>query len=321
LLENTDIETVQSVQPQGSVAVVLPCHNEAPAIGQVIQSFKECLPNAHIVVVDNVSTDNTTEVARASGATVLSEPLRGKGNALRRAFTEIDADFYVMCDGDGTYDAARAPEMLSRLETEYLSMIVGTRDSESASMPTGHTSGNLMFNKILKILFNSTFTDVFSGYRAMTRQFVKSFPALASGFETEVELTIHAIQIKAAVSELPTRYIQRAPGTESKLRTFHDGFHILWTVFLLAKQCRPFLVYGFVSALLAALSLALGLPVVFEYIETGLVPRFPTAILATGIFLQSSLSLMAGLILHSVSRNAAETKRLYFLSLGRSRQN
>lgn len=297
-----------------TIAVILPCYNEGAAIATVVADFQRALPGATVYVYDNNSTDDTVAAARQAGAVVRGEPMQGKGNVIRRAFSDVDADIYVMADGDGTYDAARAPEMVSRLRAEYLDMLVGTREErgEDAYRP-GHRTGNMLFNRTVAILFGDRFTDIFSGYRVFSRRFVKSFPALSAGFEIETELSVHAIQLRMPILEVPTAYRGRIEGTASKLRTYRDGFKILRNIALFTQHYRPLLFYGVIAVMLAALSVGLAYPVVVEFFETGLVPRFPTAILATGIMLIAALCLAIGLILHTISRGQLEMKRLEYL--------
>jgi len=296
------------------IAVILPCYNEAAAIADVVRDFRRALPDATIYVYDNNSTDDTAAVAAATGATVRHEPMQGKGNVVRRAFADVEADIYVMADGDGTYDASRAEDLVSLLRDRQLDMAVGTRaDDAPDAYRRGHRIGNLMFNKAIAWLFGDRFSDIFSGYRVFSRRFVKSFPALSAGFEIETELTVHAIQLRMPVAEIPTMYSSRAEGTESKLRTFRDGFRILFTIGRFIQRVRPLLFYGVIAILLALLSVGLGYPIVIEFFETGLVPRFPTAILATGIMLLAALSLAIALILNAHSRSQLEMKRLKYL--------
>ncbi|MBI5164223.1 MAG: glycosyltransferase [Magnetospirillum sp.] len=309
--------TAPSTDPAASwrgVAVILPCFNEAPAIAQVVAAFRDVLPGAAIIVFDNNSTDATATCAVAAGAEVIHEPLRGKGNVIRRAFAEIDAEIYIMADGDGTYDAARAPELVELLRRRRLDMVVGTRVEEGGeAYRFGHRFGNRLFNRVVERLFGRGFSDIFSGYRVMSRRFVKSFPALSLGFEIETELAVHALQLRLPTAEVPTRYTGRVEGTASKLKTYRDGARILWAIVMLTKQHRPFLLFSTIAGLLCVLSLALAAPVVTEFLDTGLVPRFPTAILATGIMLMAGLSFVAGLVLHGLSVSQAEMKRLYYL--------
>lgn len=296
------------------IAVILPCHNEAAAIGDVIHDFKRALPGARIFVYDNNSTDDTAALAEAAGACVRHEPMQGKGHVVRRAFSDVEADVYVMADGDGTYDASRAAEMVQTLIDRQLDMVVGARTEDMPdAYRRGHRLGNLMFNKAIAILFGDHFSDVFSGYRVFSRRFVKSFPALASGFETETELTVHAIQLRMPVAEMPTMYGSRAEGTESKLRTYRDGLKIGFAILRFIQRFRPLLFYGAISIALGLLSFALGYPILVEYIETGLVPRLPTAVLATGIMVLAALALAIALILNANRRSQLELKRLKYL--------
>jgi glycosyltransferase involved in cell wall biosynthesis len=299
------------------IAVILPCFNEEAAIGGVVKAFKEALPDAAVYVYDNNSTDGTVAVARESGAHVRSEPRQGKGNVVRRAFSDLDADLYLMADGDGTYDAGRAREMLDLLLDENLDMVVGIREGDGDAYRLGHRTGNMLFTRAVALLFGSRFTDIFSGYRAFSRRFVKSFPALSAGFETETELTVHAVQLRMPVAEVATAYRDRAEGTASKLRTYRDGLKILFNIVLFTQHYRPLLFYGVMAALLAAISLGIGYPVIVEFFETGLVPRLPSAVLAMGIMLLAALSMAIGLILHTMSRSQLEMKRLQYLQYPR----
>ena len=297
-----------------TVAVILPCYNEGAAIATVVADFQRALPGATVYVYDNNSTDETADAARRAGAVVRRETMQGKGNVIRRAFSDVDAEIYLMADGDGTYDAARAPEMVSRLRGDKLDMVVGVREERGDdAYRRGHRTGNMLFNRTVAILFGDRFSDIFSGYRVFSRRFVKSFPALSAGFEIETELSVHAIQLRMPVFEIPTAYSGRIEGTASKLRTYRDGFKILRNIALFTQHYRPLMFYGAIAVMLAALSVGLAYPVVVEYFETGLVPRFPTAILATGIMLIAALCLAIGLILHTISRGQLEMKRLHYL--------
>jgi glycosyltransferase involved in cell wall biosynthesis len=302
------------------IAVLLPCFNEAAAIAGVVESFRAALPGAEIVVIDNRSTDDTAAVARAAGAAILEEPLRGKGNVLRRAFAEVEADVYVIADGDGTYDAARAPEMVALLGRDRLDMVVGVRvDCGGKEYRAGHRGGNRLFTLAVGRLFGRRFTDIFSGYRVLSRRFVKSFPAISRGFEIETELTVHALQLRLPCAEVETAYGERVAGTESKLNTYRDGLRILWHVVKFTMVYRPIIFYGAWAGLLTLGSLGLGLPVVATFLETGLVPRLPTALLATGLMLMAAVGLVTGVILHTVSHGQRETKRLFYLMAGAAR--
>jgi len=297
------------------IAVLVPCYNEEIAIAKVIEGFRKALPNAVIHVYDNNSSDRTSEVARAAGAVVGNEARQGKGHVVRRMFADIDADIYVLVDGDATYDAPSAPRMVEKLIAENLDMVVGTReDQEEAAYRRGHRSGNVLFTWFVTGIFGNAFTDILSGYRAFSRRFVKSFPALSTGFEIETELTIHALELDMPVGEVSTPYFSRPAGSASKLSTWRDGLRISWTIQRLYRTERPLQFFGLISLLLAGLSVVLAVPVIDTYVETGLVPRIPTAILATGMMLAALLALVAGLILDTVTRGRREIKRLAYLS-------
>lgn len=301
------------------VAVILPCYNEAAAIAGVVQDFRRALPDAEVYVYDNNSTDGTAAAAEAAGARVRQEPMQGKGNVVRRAFADLEADVYVMADGDGTYDAGQASGLVDMLLDRQLDMVVGARaDDSPEAYRRGHRTGNRLLNKAVAWLFGDRFSDIFSGYRVFSRRFVKSFPALSEGFEIETELTVHAIQLRMPVAEVPTAYRSRAEGTASKLRTYRDGLKILFTILRFIQRFRPLLFYGAVAVSLALLSVTLGYPIVVEFFETGLVPRLPTAVLSTGIMLIAALSLAIALILNAASRSQLEMKRLKYLEYPRA---
>ena len=299
-----------------TIAVLLPCHNEALSIARVVAGFRAVLPTARIFVYDNRSTDDTSAVARAAGAIVRAEPWPGKGNVVRRMFADIDADVYLMADGDGTYDPAVAAEMVRRLVLEHLDMVVGTRRNvyENAHRK-GHGFGNQVFNGFYRRLFGPLFTDIFSGYRVFSRRFVKSFPAVSSGFEIETEMSVQASQLRMPVAEIETTYGKREEGSSSKLRTYHDAFRILRTQVLLFKEVRPARFFGYIAAALVVLAVVLAYPVVVRFIEFHDVPRFPTAILSTGLVLLGAISSIAGLILDSVAAGRLEQKRLAYLRI------
>ncbi|MEP9357411.1 glycosyltransferase family 2 protein [Sphingomonas sp. KR3-1] len=300
---------------QPSVAVILPCYNEEAAIAQTIEAFRTALPGATIYVYDNNSRDRTIEVARAAGAVVRSERMQGKGNVVRRMFADIEADIYVMADGDATYDAASAPAMVARVAEEGLDMIVGTRVHEEAeAYRRGHVLGNRLMTGILASLFGRSFTDIFSGYRVFSRRFVKSFPVLSAGFEIETEISVHALELKMPVGEVETRYFARLEGSESKLNTYRDGWRILKTIAVLYRIERPMLFFGWIAAVFAALAVGLSIPLALTWVHTGLVPRFPTAILATGLMILAFLNLFTGLILDTVVRGRREVRRLAYLA-------
>jgi glycosyltransferase involved in cell wall biosynthesis len=297
------------------IAIIIPCYNEAIAIARVVRQFSAALPNATIYVYDNNSSDDTARLAAEAGAVVRHEPRQGKGNVVRRMFADIEAEIYVMADGDGTYDAATAPLMVELLVHKRLDMVVGKREAADpdAAFRPGHRFGNQAMSRFVARLFGERFTDIFSGYRVLSRRYVKSFPALATGFEIETELTVHALQLGLPVAEIPTAYHRRPDGSVSKLSTFGDGGRILATVLRLYKDIRPLRFFGGVAIILMLTATGLAWPLFVTYLETGLVPRFPTAILATGISLLAFLSLTGGVILDSVARGRLEAKRLAYL--------
>ncbi|MEZ6029449.1 MAG: glycosyltransferase [Hyphomonadaceae bacterium] len=295
------------------IAVLIPAYNEAGTIGDVVRSFRVALPHARIYVYDNNSWDNTATVAREAGAIVRREPLQGKGHVVRRMFADIEADAYVMVDGDATYDAASAPRMVSRLIETQADMVVGARiTEEKAAYRAGHRLGNRVLTGLVAKLFGDRFTDMLSGYRAFSRRFVKSFPALASGFETETELTVHALELDMITAEVQTPYGSRPEGSMSKLSTFKDGLRILATIGRLMRDERPLMFFGAISGLVMAMALILGAPVIIEYMATGLVPRFPTAFLCGTLAVLSCISLVSGIILETVSLGRREMKRLAY---------
>ncbi|MBX3575212.1 MAG: glycosyltransferase [Mesorhizobium sp.] len=303
-----------------SVAVLLPCYNEEKTIAGVVAGFREALPGARVIVFDNNSTDLTALRARAAGAQVVRVPHQGKGNVVRRMFADIDADIYVMADGDGTYAPEDAPLLINTLLTEHADMAVGTRRGvgEDAGR-TGHAFGNRLFNSIYQRLFGRDFTDILSGYRAFTRRYVKSFPAVSAGFEIETEMSVHASMLKLPVVEIALDYGRRPEGSSSKLSTFRDGAKILWMFAMLMKETQPVRFFGAISALCLAASVVLMLPVLAEYFATGLVPRLPTWVLAIALAMMSMLFAITGLILDSVARGRAEQKRMVYLSYGPAR--
>ncbi len=297
------------------IAVLLPCYNEEAAIVRTIEGFRAALPGATIFVYDNNSRDRTVEVARAAGAEVRSERMQGKGNVVRRMFADVDADIYIMADGDLTYDPAAAPKMVKLLIDDQLDMVVGTRlHDASDAYRGGHVLGNRIFTGLLSKLFGRSFSDIFSGYRVFSRRFVKSFPVLSEGFEIETEISVHALELRMPVDEVETAYGARPEGSESKLSTFRDGWRILKTIAMLYRIERPVLFYGSIGALLLVAAIILSIPLVLTYLDTGLVPRFPTAILATGLVIIAVLCFFAGLILDTVTRGRREMRRLAYLS-------
>ena len=297
------------------VAVLIPCHNEEVAIGGVVAGFRAALPDAVIYVYDNNSTDRTREAAAAAGAIVRAEPQQGKGNVVRRMFADVEADAYLLVDGDGTYDAADAPAMLRALLEDRLDMVTGVRvtDAQGAYRP-GHRLGNRVLTGVVRQVFGNRVTDMLSGYRCFSRRFVKSFPALAKGFETETEFTVHALELRMPVGELRTAYSERPPGSESKLRTYHDGFRILRMILALVQRERPRLFFGLVALVLFLLAAGLFLPVLRTYMASGLVPRLPTFVASAMMMMLSFLALACGLILDTVTRGRIEAKRIAYLA-------
>ncbi|QIL02566.1 glycosyltransferase [Sphingomonas sinipercae] len=303
-------------QQQPRIAVLLPCYNEEAAIGATVAGFRAALSGAKVYVYDNNSRDRTCAIAREAGAVVRTERQQGKGHVVRRMFADIDADIYVMADGDLTYDPEAAPGMIELMLADQLDMVVGTRKHEAAAAYRGgHVVGNRLFTGILSGLFGRSFTDIFSGYRVFSRRFVKSFPVLSSGFEIETEMSVHALELRMPVGELETRYLARPEGSASKLSTFRDGWRILKTIGTLYRIERPVLFFGLIGALFIGIAVALAVPLVVTYLHTGLVPRFPTAILVTGMIIIAVLCFFAGLILDTVTRGRREMRRLAYLSL------
>jgi hypothetical protein len=318
LQSGTTTDQLQQWTSGPRVAVVIPCHNEEGSVGHVVKDFQDALPEADVFVFDNASTDATTERARAAGATVRHEPKLGKGNVVRRMFADVEADVYVMVDGDGTYDAGAARSMVDLLLENQLDMVVGCRapaTDDDAVYRRGHVAGNAMFTRTLRAAFGGDFTDVFSGYRVMSRRLVKSFPVQSAGFEIETELSVHAVQVGAACAEVPTAYGSRQHGTDSKLRTGRDGVRILLRSVGLFRQMRPMQFFGLLFVFLTALALALAVPIIDEYARTGLVPRFPTAILAAAIQTVAFICLTCGLVLENVVRARREARRLAYLQI------
>jgi glycosyltransferase involved in cell wall biosynthesis len=298
------------------IAVILPCYNEEAAIAATVDGFRAALPTATIYVYDNNSQDRTRELAAKAGAVVRTERQQGKGHVVRRMFADIDADIYVMADGDLTYDPTAAPAMVDMLVAEQLDMVVGTRRHEAKhAYRGGHVLGNRLFTGLLAGLFGRSFNDIFSGYRLFSRRFVKSFPVLSSGFEIETEISVHALELRMPVGEVETAYVARPEGSLSKLSTWGDGWRILKTIVTLYRIERPVLFYGGVGALLLLAAILLSVPLIVTYVHTGLVPRVPTAILVTGMTIIAVLCFFAGLILDTVTRGRREVRRLAYLSL------
>lgn len=297
------------------IAVLLPCYNEAAAIAQTVAGFRAALPDAVIYVYDNNSADDTRVVAAAAGAIVRSEKMQGKGNVVRRMFADIEADVYVMADGDATYETAVAPALVQQLIDENLDMVVGARKSEvEAAYRRGHRFGNAMLTGMLTQLFGRSFSDILSGYRVFSRRFVKSFPVLSAGFEIETEISVHALELRMPVAEVLTAYAARPEGSMSKLNTYRDGFRILNTIVTLFRIERPMLFFGGIGLFVALVALLLAIPLVMTYIQTGLVPRLPTAVLVVGLMIIAALSFTCGLILDTVVRGRREVRRFAYLS-------
>jgi glycosyltransferase involved in cell wall biosynthesis len=298
------------------VAVLVPCLNEESAIGKVIADFRAVLPNASIFVYDNGSTDRTIEIAKAAGAVVRKEPLKGKGNVMRRMFADVEADIYVLVDGDDTYDARSAPILIAELIANNLDMVNGAREENSQlAYRAGHRFGNRLLTGLVAWFFGARFSDMLSGYRVMSRRFIKSFPALASGFEIETELTVHALQLNLPIAEVTTPYRERPPASSSKLRTIPDGIRIMRLIMRLVREERPLEFFSSMAVAVAFTAVALSIPLVTEYLKTGLVPRLPTAVLSMGLIVISLLSLTCGLVLATVTRGRIEAKRLQYLNL------
>jgi glycosyltransferase involved in cell wall biosynthesis len=297
------------------VAVLVPCYNEEAAVAAVVKGFKQALPDATVYVYDNNSRDRTIAVAREAGAEVRSERRQGKGHVVRRMFADIDADIYVLVDGDATYDAPSAPLMIERLVSERLDMVVGLRvDQEQAAYRMGHRTGNWMLTSFLAEVFGQAFKDILSGYRVFSRRFVKSFPVLSDGFEIETELTVHALELSLPVAEIETPYYARPEGSVSKLNTWRDGFRILNTILKLYRSEKPLRFFIAIGIFLALLSVGFAIPILVTFVETGLVPRLPTAVLSMGLMIVALLSVSSGLVLDTVTRGRREMKLLAYLS-------
>jgi glycosyltransferase involved in cell wall biosynthesis len=297
------------------VAVLVPCFNEEAAVGRVVRDFRAALPEAAVFVCDNNSTDRTAEIARAAGAEVLQEKHQGKGFVVRRLFADVEADVYVLVDGDATYDAASAGKLIARLLEDRLDMVVATRvHREQAAYRAGHLAGNRLLTAFVAAAFGPSFNDILSGYRVFSRRFVKSFPLLSSGFEIETEFTVHALELGLPVAEVATPYYPRPEGSASKLNTWRDGLRILATIVKLYRAERPLSFFAAIGFALGAMSIGFAIPVFVTYVETGLVPRLPTAILSTGLMLLAFLSIAVGLVLDTVTRGRREMKLLAYLA-------
>jgi glycosyltransferase involved in cell wall biosynthesis len=298
------------------VAVLVPCYNEEGAIAKVVADFRAALPDAALYVYDNNSTDGTVAAAEKAGAAVRHETYQGKGHVVRRMFNDVEADVYLLVDGDATYDAASARAMVTKLVDERLDMVVATRvDRDPAAFRPGHRLGNRLLTGFVAHVFGRSITDMLSGYRVFSRRFVKSFPVLSGGFEIETELTVHALELELPVGEIATPYFSRTSGSVSKLSTWSDGFRILWTVFRLYRAERPLSLFGGMGVALAIVSIGLAIPIFITYVQEGLVPRLPTAVLSTGLMLLAFLCFACGLILDTVTRGRRELKLLAYLAL------
>lgn len=297
------------------IAVLVPCYNEEAAVATVVADFRKALPAATVYVYDNNSKDRTVAVAREAGAEVRSETHQGKGHVVRRMFADVDADVYVLVDGDATYDAPSAPDMIEKLLAEHLDMVVGLRvDQSAAAYRPGHRAGNWMLTTFLASVFGEAFKDILSGYRVFSRRFVKSFPVLSDGFEIETELSVHALELALPVAEIPTPYYARPEGSFSKLNTWHDGFRILGTILRLYRSEKPLRFFTAIGVFLMLVSIGLAIPIVITYLEEGLVPRLPTAVLSTGLMIVAMLAISSGLVLDTVTRGRREMKLLAYLS-------
>ncbi|KJC43884.1 glycosyl transferase family protein [Bradyrhizobium sp. LTSP849] len=309
-----------SAQPR--IAVLVPCYNEEAAVATVVADFRKALPSAEIYVYDNNSRDRTAAVAREAGAIVRGERRQGKGHVVRRMFADVEADIYVLVDGDATYDAPSAPRMIDKLLDEHLDMVVGLRvDQVQAAYRLGHRTGNRMLTGFLSSTFGQEFKDILSGYRVFSRRFVKSFPVLSDGFEIETELAVYALELSLPVAEVETPYYARPEGSFSKLNTWRDGFRILGTILKLYRSERPLRFFTVIGILLALAAIILAIPIVITFIETGLVPRFPTAVLSMGLMIMAMLSVSSGLVLDTVTRGRREMKMLAYLSQPAPKRN
>ena len=298
------------------IAVLIPCHNEESTISKVVGDFVSIVPEAVVYVFDNASVDNTRDIANKAGARIYSEPNKGKGNVVRRMFSDIDADLYIMVDGDATYDASSAELMIQKLTSEKLDMVVAVRKATTnEAYRGGHAFGNKIITKLVSLMFDRGFTDMLSGYRIMSRRFVKSFPVSSSGFEIETEITIHSLQLQVPFGEVDSKYDARPHGSQSKLSTWRDGFRILNMIVFLLKEQKPFYFFGAFFIVFSLLAVWFSAPIIVTWINTGLVPRLPTALLSTGLMILAFVSLSAGIVLDSVSRARLEVKRLQYLSI------
>jgi glycosyltransferase involved in cell wall biosynthesis len=315
-MSSNDLAAERIAQSRLDVAVLVPCYNEERAIAKVVADFRAALPGASVYVYDNNSTDGTVAAAKQAGAVVRRETHQGKGHVVRRMFNDIEADIYVLVDGDATYDVPSAQTMIDTLLADRLDMVVATRvDREEAAYRPGHRTGNRLLTAIVANIFGRAFTDILSGYRVFSRRFVKSFPILSGGFEIETELTVHALELELPVGEVATPYYSRPSGSSSKLNTWQDGFRILWTVLKLYRAERPLSLFGSLGIALGIMAIGLVIPIFITYVQEGLVPRLPTAVLSTGLMVLACLSVAVGLILDTVTRGRREAKLIAYLAL------
>lgn len=298
-----------------TIAVLLPCYNEAPTIAQVVADFRAALPEAHIYVFDNNSRDETAAIAKAAGATVVSVAFQGKGNVVRRMFADVDADIYVMADGDSTYDASRARELVTPIANGLVDTVIAVRQGNRSAFPPAHIFGNKLFNVVVQRLFGRGLQDIFSGYRAFSRRFVKSFPAHSERFEIETELSVYMLEQRIPMLEIPMHYGERPAGSFSKLNTYRDGTRILFTILRMFKEARPFAFFSIIAVILALVSVILAVPVIITWRETGLIERQPTLILSTGLMLLAAISFIGGMMLDSLARTYRETRHLRYLNV------
>ncbi len=302
-------------QPEPKLAVLIPCYNEEATVSKVVHDFRAALPTAEVYVYDNISRDNTIDQARGAGAVVRSETRQGKGNVVRRMFADIQADVYILVDGDDTYDAGAAPQLIAKLIGEGLDIVSGKREATgAAAYRRGHVLGNRLLTGLTSLMFGVHLRDMLTGYRIMSRRFVKSFPSAVEGFGIETELTVHAVRMMVPMAEVETRYKERPEGSTSKLSTYRDGVRILFNIAGLTRRERPLVFYGLIFLFFALFTFGIGIPIVIDYFRTGLVPRLPTAVLVSSTMVIAFLSLAAGLILDTVTRGRWEQKRLHYLS-------
>lgn len=298
------------------IAVIIPCYNEEVTIESVVTGFRNALPEAGIYVYDNNSTDRTAEFAHNAGAIVRKELTQGKGSVVRRMFADVDADVYVLVDGDDTYDPSDAPIFIAELLNGTLDMVNGRRVPKTASVyRSGHRLGNVLLSGIVRLIFGDRIKDMLSGYKVVSRRYAKSFPGLSTGFEIETELTVHALELNMPILEMPTKYGERSEESPSKLRTVRDGIRILQTIMRLVRIERPFEFFSVIALILGAVAVTISVPLAVTYLETGLVPRLPTAVLSTGMMILALNAFFAGLVLDTVTRGRREIKRMQYLAV------